>query len=83
MDNPERFDMVENKQTLTLYETKTEYMLIGSTKRLKQIENDPVIKIEDHVIRRLYSKKVVGLEIDDQFKWTKYVVTQSKNYLVL
>ena len=36
---------------LTLNETKTEYMLNGSTKRLKQIKNDPVIKIDDPVIQ--------------------------------
>ena len=53
-------------------------MLIGSTKRLKQIKNDPVIKIKDHVIRRVYSKKVLGLEIDDKLNCTKHVVTQSK-----
>ena len=63
---------------LTLNEEKTEYMLIGSTKRLKQIKNDPIIKIKDHVIRRVYNKKVLGLEIDDKLKWTKHVEKQSK-----
>ena len=38
---------------LTLNEEKTKYVLIGSTKRLKQIKNDPIIKIKDHVIRRV------------------------------
>ena len=48
--NPERFDMVKCKQT-NVKRRKTEYMLIGSTKRLKQIKNDPIIEIKDHVIR--------------------------------
>jgi hypothetical protein len=34
---------------LTLNEEKTEYMLIGSGKRLKQIRNFPIIKITDHI----------------------------------
>ena len=63
---------------LTLNEEKTEYMLIGSKKRLKQIKNDPIIKIKDHVIRRVYKKKLLGLEIDDKLKWTKHVEKQSK-----
>ena len=44
---------------LTLNEEKTEYMLIGSGKRLKQIRNDPIIKIRDHIIKRGYRKKVL------------------------
>ena len=55
---------------LTLNEEKTEYMLIGSGKRLKQIRNDPIIKIRDHIIKRVYKKKVLGLEIDDKLQWT-------------
>ena len=47
-----------NANKLTLNETKTEDMLIGSTKRLKQIKNDSVIKIKDYVIRRVYNKNI-------------------------
>ena len=63
---------------LTLNEKKTEYMLIGSAKRLKQIQNDLIIKINDHVIKRVYNKNVLGLEIDDKLKWTEHVEKQSK-----
>ena len=38
----------------------------------------PIVKIKDHVIRRVYNKKVLGLEIDDKQKWTKHVEKQSK-----
>ena len=48
-------------------------MLIGSAKRLKQIQNDPIIKINDHVIKRVYNKNLLGLEIDDKLKWTEHV----------
>ena len=57
----------------TLNEEKTEYMLIGSGKRLRQIRNDPIIKIRDHIIKRVYKKTVLGLEIDDKLQWTKHV----------
>ncbi|CAB3985200.1 Hypothetical predicted protein [Paramuricea clavata] len=62
---------------LTLNEEKPEYMLIGSGKRLKQIRNDPIIKIRDHIIKRVYKKKVLGLEIDDKLQWTKHVEKQN------
>ena len=57
---------------LTLNNSKTEYMLIGSVKRLKQIKNDPIIKIRDHKIKRVYKRRVLGLEIDDKLQWTKH-----------
>ena len=63
---------------LTLNEEKTEYMLIGSGKRLRQIRNDPIIKIRDHIIKRVYKKTVLGLEIDDKLQWTKHVEKQTK-----
>ena len=63
---------------LTINEEKTEYMLIGSGKRLEQIRNDPIIKIRDHIIKRVYKKKVLGLGIDDKLQWTKHVEKQTK-----
>ena len=53
-------------------------MLIGSGKRLRQIRNDPIIKIRDHIIKRVYKKTVLGLEIDDKLQWTKHVDKQTK-----
>ena len=52
-------------------------MLIGSGKRLRQIRNDPIIKIRDHILKRVYKKTVVGLEIDDKLQWTKHVDKQN------
>ncbi len=54
-------------------------MLIGSGKRLRQIRNDRIIKIRDHIIKRVYKKTVLGLEIDDKLQWTKHVDKQTKN----
>ncbi len=36
--------------------------------RLKQIENDPIIQIRDHIIKRYQEKKVQGLGIDDELR---------------
>ena len=51
---------------------------ICSGKRLRQIRNDPIIKIRDHIIKRVYKKTVLGLEIDDKLQWTKHVEKQTK-----
>ncbi len=53
-------------------------MRIGSGKRLRQIRNDPIIKIRDHIIKRVHKKTVLGLEIDDKLQWTKHVEKQTK-----
>ena len=53
-------------------------MLICSRKRLRQIRSDPIIKIRDHIIKRVYKKMVLGLEIDDKLQWTKHVEKQTK-----
>jgi hypothetical protein len=43
---------------LALNEEKNEYsMLIGSAKRLKQIRNDPIIKIRDHITNGFTRKR--------------------------
>ena len=51
-------------------------MLIGSGKRLKQIQNNPIIKIRDHITKQVYKQNV--LEIDDKLQWTKHVEKQTK-----
>ena len=63
---------------LTLNKGKTEYMLIGSRKRLEQLESEPVIKIGDHAIKRVYKKKVLGVIIEDKLQWAKHVDEQCK-----
>ena len=68
---------------LTLNEEKTEYMLIGYGKRLRQIRNDPIIKIRDHIIKRVYKKTVLGLEVDDKLQWSGQNMLILKRFLVL
>ncbi len=57
---------------------------ICSGKRLRQIRNDPIIKIRDHIIKRVYKKTVLGLEIDDKLQWTQNMLKNKlKRFLVL
>jgi uncharacterized protein VirK/YbjX len=54
---------------LTLNEEKTKYMLIGSLKGLKQVKNDPIIKIRSRSYDQSgLQEKVLGLEIDDKLQ---------------
>ena len=55
---------------LTLNDTKTEYMIIGSRYRLNKFEDFPEtsLAIGDNDIKRVTSKKFLGFIIDDQLK---------------
>ena len=55
---------------LTLNDTKTEFMTIGSRYRLNKLEDFPEISlaIGDNDISRVTSKKSLGFIIDDQLK---------------
>ena len=50
---------------LTLNKTKTEYMIIGSNKRLKQIDIEPHIHIRWSRIDKVKTIKSIGLMIDE------------------
>ena len=66
---------------LTLNDTKTEYMIIGSRYRLNKLEDFPEISlaIGDNDIKRVTSKKSLGFIIDDQLKWGMHIDAQCKN----
>ena len=65
---------------LTLNDTKTEYMIIGSRYRLNKLEDFPEISlaIGDNDIKRVTSKKSLGFIIDDQLKWGMHIDAQCK-----
>ena len=50
---------------LTLNNSKTEYMIIGSKKRLSQVTADPAISVGNLEIKRVEMTKSLGLMIDE------------------
>ena len=63
---------------LTLNNSKTEYMIIGSKKRLSQVTADPAINVGNLEIKRVETTKSLGLMIDESLTWTAQVEHISK-----
>jgi hypothetical protein len=63
---------------LTLNNSKTEYMIIGSKKRLSQVTADPAISVGNLEIKRVETTKSLGLMIDESLYWTAQVEHISK-----
>ena len=61
---------------LTLNVKKTEYMLIGSYKRITNVQNENTmkIKIENKEINRTKSTKSLGVIIDDHLVWKEHMI---------
>ena len=58
--------------------SKTEYMIIGSKKRLSQVTADPTISVGNLEIKRVEMTKSLGLMIDESLDWTAQVEHISK-----
>ena len=71
--------LTSNKLSLNL--TKTEFMLIGSLKRLKEIDRNPDIRIADVSIQRVSHSKLVGVHIDEGLTWDQHVAHIIKKVL--
>ena len=54
---------------------KTEYTLIGSRQRSKDIQIDPKITLGDTEVNRVTEKKPLGIVVDDQLLWRNHVHT--------
>ena len=65
---------------LTLNDSKTEFMIIGSRHHLTKFEDIPEISlaIRDNNIKRVTNKKSLGFIIDDQLKWGTHIDAQCK-----
>jgi len=63
---------------LTLNKSKTEYMVIGSKKRLSQVAIDPEISLGDFEIKRVVTTKSLGLMIDESLDWSAQVAHISR-----
>ena len=66
---------------LTLNRTKTEYMIIGSNKRVKHIDTEPCLHINDREINGVKISKSLGTMIDENLSWNDQVdqVTKKVN----
>ena len=63
--------MLANK--LTLNNKKTEFMIIGSNKRLSQIDQEPSIFVGGMEIEKVNAVKSLGLMIDETLSWSAQV----------
>ena len=58
---------------LTLNNNKTEFMVIGSNRRLGQVEQEPSICVAGVEIKKVNVAKSLGLMIDDTLSWSAQV----------
>ena len=58
---------------LTLNKTNTEYMIIGSNKRVKHIDTEPCLHVKDRKINRVKITKSLGIIIDENLSWNAQV----------
>ena len=58
---------------LTLNNNKTEFMVIGSNRRLGQIEQEPSICVGGVEIKKVNLAKSLGLMIDDTLSWSAQI----------
>ena len=63
--------LIANRLTLNM--TKTEYMLIGSSQRLRNLALIPTSKINNISIKRVSSTKSLGVQIDDKLTWNDHI----------
>ena len=53
--------------------TKTEFLIIASKYRQKQLLGDPKLKITHDVIKRVTKAKLLGVIIDDKLSWDDHI----------
>ena len=63
---------------LSLNTVKTEFMLIGTSQRLNQLDQNPestpyVIVIDQKEVRRVKCVKYLGMTVDDKLTWSQHV----------
>ena len=73
--------LTTNKLSLNL--AKTEFMLIDSLKRLKEIDQNQDIRIGDVNIQRVSHSKLVGVHTYECLTWNEHVTHIIKRFLLL
>ena len=67
-----------NTNKLSLNIAKTEFMTIGSRQKIRTIDDEITIKINECEINRVESVKSLGVYIDNHLTWTKHIDEISK-----
>ena len=73
--------LTTNKLSLNL--AKTEFMLIDSLKRLKEIDQNQDIRIGDVNIQRVSHSKLVGVHTYECLTWNEHITHIIKRFLLL
>ena len=63
--------LLANKLSLNV--AKTEFMLIGSDYKINNLVTRPIIKIDQTKIKQVFKIRVLGVDIDTNFKWTNHI----------
>ena len=68
------FQIRMNANKLSLNSCKTEYMIIGSHKRIKKVDNDQLISLCNNSIQRVKLTNSHGLMIDEALAWIEQII---------
>ena len=63
---------------LSLNSSKTEFILISLNHRLKNLTNQPNIKIDQDKIKQVHHSRLLGVEVDEKLSWNKHVESVAK-----
>ena len=63
--------LIANK--LTLNQSKTEFMLIGSRQRLRTFQSAPNLTINGTPIKQVSQAKSLGVYVDENLSWTTHI----------
>ena len=58
---------------LSLNTVKSEYIIIGSAQRINKLKADPNLLIENVKLKRVKSKKILGVVIDQSLGWHDHI----------
>ena len=66
LDNVNKW-LIANK--LTLNQSKTEFMLIGSRQKLSTLHSAPSLAINGHPVRQVSQTESLGMKLDENLSW--------------
>ena len=58
---------------LSLNALKTELMLLGTTRNIRKLGSLLAIRIDSHLIRRVYQSRYLRHIVDDKLSWTEHM----------